>query len=437
MFNLNRGILKMADAPPEIANLPDYPVRGEDRTSFANKANATVAAMPTAVTEMNALGAWMKSAADEVEAINLISVSNPAPASLTVTVGSGGDYATINAALAYLSQFIPAYKNTYVRATVNQLSGFVMAEQVLVSGVDFGWVSLSSVDAEVTIDHTALTIVDGAGGYPAFGVRDGGTLPKINTLYRFSAGAVPGDNKNGIYCVRGGYVDINAGKGVADAGTYGLFVNGSGEAFCDGANFSGAGTTGVYALVGSIAVVGAVDVSNAGTYGIHSGGAYVYATGADTSGAGTAGTFVEGGGVLIPLTNMTDDDTMATATATAPASGESVVAYVDAFFSETSVAADGDFTGTIYIAKVGNIVTLTWGSLTHISLVAPSSSAGLIPVGYRPSIAVTILYQHSGAAVKQCEVDPDGTFKISYRDWAGSNVSQNLSGGGSITYVAA
>lgn len=52
---------------PSITALPDYPVRGDDQTTFATKANATVAAMPTMVTETNAVTAWIGEKADNVE----------------------------------------------------------------------------------------------------------------------------------------------------------------------------------------------------------------------------------------------------------------------------------------------------------------------------------------------------------------------------------
>jgi hypothetical protein len=39
---------------PTITTLPDFPVRGEDPATFAQKANDSVAAYPTMVTQMNA-----------------------------------------------------------------------------------------------------------------------------------------------------------------------------------------------------------------------------------------------------------------------------------------------------------------------------------------------------------------------------------------------
>ena len=57
---------------------------------------------------------------------------------ITVNVGTGGEYATINEALKYLSNFNPLYKTTGVTATINLKAGFVMNEQVLVRGLNLG-----------------------------------------------------------------------------------------------------------------------------------------------------------------------------------------------------------------------------------------------------------------------------------------------------------
>ena len=109
-------------------------------------------------------------------------------AGITVTVGTGGDYPTINAALEYLSKLQPVYDSAGITATINLLSGFVMAEQVLVRGLDLGWITITGADAETTITNTALTTdfttADyGSNSYPAFGVSKGGVLSRIDQLF--------------------------------------------------------------------------------------------------------------------------------------------------------------------------------------------------------------------------------------------------------------
>ena len=47
----------------------------------------------------------------------------PVQSDITVTVGTGGDYPTINAALEYLSKLQPVYASAGITATINLLSG--------------------------------------------------------------------------------------------------------------------------------------------------------------------------------------------------------------------------------------------------------------------------------------------------------------------------
>jgi len=84
--------------PPTITPLPDFPVRGEDQTTFATKANATVAAYPTMVEETNALAEWTEDTAADVEAnaIEAGEAKDDAEAALTQTVAIAGTYTVIN-----------------------------------------------------------------------------------------------------------------------------------------------------------------------------------------------------------------------------------------------------------------------------------------------------------------------------------------------------
>jgi hypothetical protein len=194
-------------------------------------------------------------------------------ADILVTVGTGGDYPTINAALEYLSKLQPVYDSAGITATINLLSGFVMAEQVLVRGLDLGWITITGVDGETTITNTALTTnftaADyGFSSYPAFGVSKGGVLPRIDQLFRFDVANV-GDIKHGIMAVgAGSSADVLAGAGVNDAGTNGIFAYRGSNINANGANASGAGTYGIYASRGSTINAYAADTSGAGTHGI-------------------------------------------------------------------------------------------------------------------------------------------------------------------------
>src|SRR5690554_266710 len=117
------------------------------------------------------------------EAHDGISILND---NITVTVGNNGDFSTINEALNYLTTKYPAYKSVgNVKATIKLLSGFVMSEQVLVRGLNLGWIEIVGEDAVTTIERSALTsnfTIDdyNFNSYPAFGVSKGGKIGRAH-----------------------------------------------------------------------------------------------------------------------------------------------------------------------------------------------------------------------------------------------------------------
>lgn len=88
--------------PPTITALPAYPVRGEDRATFATKANATVAAMPTMVTETNTLAEWIEdtvdaaTAATAADVVSAESAKDDAEEAMTQAIAIAGTYTVIN-----------------------------------------------------------------------------------------------------------------------------------------------------------------------------------------------------------------------------------------------------------------------------------------------------------------------------------------------------
>ena len=220
---------------------------------------------------------------------------------ITVNVGAGQTYTTINQALEYLSGFYPMYKKSGITATINLKAGFVMAEQVLVSGIDLGWITIVGEDAETIITHTALT-TDFNWSYPAFGVDKGGTSPVIGQLFRFNVEKV-GGNKHGLITYQAGSsANVLPGKGFIGAGAMGIgAINGS-TINAYGANCSNAGTYGIYASNGSIIEASDSNCNNAEVHGIVSSGlSMISAINAiiqnQTSGVGTR-LAVYGGGCI-------------------------------------------------------------------------------------------------------------------------------------------
>ena len=218
---------------------------------------------------------------------------------ITVNVGAGQTYTTINQALEYLSGFYPMYKKSGITATINLKAGFVMAEQVLVSGIDLGWITIVGEDAETIITHTALTTSFNGTNYPAFGVDKSGTSPIIGQLFRFNVEKV-GGNKHGLMTYgAGSSANVLEGKGFIGAGANGIFALGGSTINAYLANFSNAGTYGIYALSGSIVNADSMNCSNAGTYGIYARfGSIVNAYLANCSNAGTYGIYAFGGSIV-------------------------------------------------------------------------------------------------------------------------------------------
>lgn len=178
--------------------------------------------------------------------LDVLALSTVAPAfdtNVTVTVGTGGDFSTINAALAALSLvYGPRYKKAGVTATINLLTGFVMAEQVVVQDMDLGWVTITSADAEVTIQRSALTDAVDFIYYPAFSaLGPRAILPNIDVLFNMDTSGTAA-SRNGIFVLDGAAAHILPGAGVKNAADRGLHVaNAGSRAKARLANFSGAG----------------------------------------------------------------------------------------------------------------------------------------------------------------------------------------------------
>ena len=235
-----------------------------------------------------------------------------------VTVGAGGDFPTINAAVLYLSRFTP---DLGVTAEVELMSGFVMEEQLFVEGLDLGWITITGVDAETVINEPSLTRVLVDDHKPAFGVICG-TLPTIGQLFIFSSKGSPGDNRSGVMAHSVGRATVLPGCGVKNAGANGIYaysgstINANGADAssagangisaqrgstinANGADASGAGTNGIYAYSGSTVNAQDALVSGAGNLGIHaSSRSTVTAAGADASGAAYAGIQVSSGSII-------------------------------------------------------------------------------------------------------------------------------------------
>lgn len=190
---------------------------------------------------------------------------------ITVTVGSTGDYTTINDAIESLTKMYPLYKSTGVRATINLLAGFIMSEQVFVDGLDLSWITIEGVDAETTISRSSLMniLID---RYPAFGAIHGGKLPIINQLFSMNTSGV-GSERDGIYCNFASSAIILSNGGIKNAGGMAIRAVNSSLVEATQTIFTGS-SSGLYALRNS-----SINASFAEVY--------------PGSGAGTVGSYVK------------------------------------------------------------------------------------------------------------------------------------------------
>jgi len=201
----------------------------------------------------------------------------PLTENVEITVGSGGDFSTINEALEYaVATYYPVFLNiaddpqylfdeyitTYLytgnvpRVTVRLLAGFEMNEQVFVESLDLSWITIVGDDDETLIKLSAFTIGVPAFekpmaseyymqfDYPAFIALNGAFLPIIKQLFRMEDDSeIYTDNKHGIVATINSKAIIMEGCGVINAGGFAIHAN---ENSVINANGAIANTTGNY-----------------------------------------------------------------------------------------------------------------------------------------------------------------------------------------------
>ncbi len=191
----------------------------------------------------------------------------------TLNVGPGGEFNTINEALVYATTKYPVYVAGDVKAelVINLKSGFVMAEQVIVKGLNLGWIRITGEDAETTIQRSALTQLVNS-WYPCFFGSNSAILPSIEQPFILDAsGSATG--KIGLMLRDG--ASANFYGGIKNVPAYGCLITRRSSANIAGADFSGAGTIGVYVLDSSTVEAAGAKINNAGTlttsYGLYAG----------------------------------------------------------------------------------------------------------------------------------------------------------------------
>jgi hypothetical protein len=132
---------------------------------------------------------------------------------ITVTVGSGGDFSTINDALSYLvNNFFPGYyPNTRAtKAKIRILSGTTINEQILIDGIDLSWITIESDDSTVPVNTNNFVRAPDLIRPFILGVN-GARIPIINVLFNITTNLT---NFVGIYLTNASWGYIMPNKGI-------------------------------------------------------------------------------------------------------------------------------------------------------------------------------------------------------------------------------
>lgn len=182
--------------------------------------------------------------------------------SFTLTVGAGGNFATINAAIDAAQRMRTIHKKGNSLCEIRLLAGFTMQEQLLITdGTDLGWIKITSVVSGVVIDENYITeyLSTADSIIPAFGAKNNSVLPILGAFFLYSNNATA---KDGVAVILGSKVGFLPQTGVKNARN-GLKVLYSSEAYCymEGLTIGGGGT-------GAGTTTG-VDFSYAANRGLH------------------------------------------------------------------------------------------------------------------------------------------------------------------------
>lgn len=188
-----------------------------------------------------------------------------------LSVGAGGDYRTLNAALADISRRHPTY--TYDGQTIELvlLSGFVQEEQVFVRDLDLGWVTITSEDAVVSVARDALVDQVATLEYPAW-LAENATLPTIGCMFEMDTSG-PMLEQNGVMLRKVSKACFLPGSGFQGAAHRNIDVHQASRLSATEADFSNSLTIGVRVGNGSIATLRYCAISGCGNDNVAVGGA--------------------------------------------------------------------------------------------------------------------------------------------------------------------
>lgn len=219
------------------------------------------------------------------------------PASVEVTVGQGGQFATLYDALRRLSVLRPRLQEgaQVIRGTVRLLAGFTLAEQIVVRGLNLGWCRIISDSPTVVIDAAGHVPNAGEGARGTFVGLSGAVLPEIAA--QFSCINVPAFHA-GIVLMGPSSCVVAPNCGIDATGTAGgLQAVAGASASIEGSRFRNSRGNAVRATRGSVIAARGAVLTGAATYGAMAWrGSSVDVDQADLSGAGLNGIRADGVG---------------------------------------------------------------------------------------------------------------------------------------------
>ncbi len=263
-LDLTQGGDTVAEGFSDLDNDFDYVISAIN-TQLLNKdvynANTILAAdtddTPAALTiaEQRVVGRMTGGNIDGLTAaqLNTLLITNSIKSStITVTVGSGGDYSNLQDAINGLLKYKPAQGGSEVFGTINILTGTTITAGVKLFNVDCNWMKITAADATVTATVAAELFKGYSSKFPQIAVKfdmgDAGT--------------------NGIAAYNGSFIKVAASCGVINAGLSGIYLENS-RAEIDGALFTSCGNNGIDIRYGSSASARGADVSSTTKYGLN------------------------------------------------------------------------------------------------------------------------------------------------------------------------
>lgn len=212
-------------------------------------------------------------------------------AATTIKVGAGGRFATLGEALQFLTGYRPA---NGCMVTVELETGFVLAEQILMEGVDLRHVMITSVDAVVSVARSSITTV-WRGIRPTFGfAKSFGPIISAQFEMDSSGSAL---NQYGIV-LRTSQLRFEHGSGFRNAPERNVEASWGSILDARYGDFSGAGDIGIRISNGSYAYIRTCKANNCAT-GVAVSNAIADFTDGEATGCLYSGLGANGGGIVM------------------------------------------------------------------------------------------------------------------------------------------